>query len=89
MDVENQRQIELRADYSYPSGITEISADNRFLLAVNDNAVKVWDLPSGSLRHAMFPPKAIFDGAQFRRTVRCLSLDMETIMKCAASVLVR
>ena len=57
-DVEEQRQIELRADYSSLLARTLITADNRFLLSVNDFAVKVWDLHSGSLRHAIFPTKS-------------------------------
>ena len=57
-DVEEQQQIELRADYSSFFARTHISADNRFLLGVHSDSVKVWNLPSGSLRHAIFPTKS-------------------------------
>jgi len=61
-NVEGNHRIDLRADYLYSSALVrEISADNRSLLTVNDYAVKIWDVPSQSLRRVIFPTKSTFE----------------------------
>ena len=59
-DIEHNRRLALWADY--PSGYDwELSPDGRSLVMVNSAMMKIWDVPSGSLRKVIVPHSRTFN----------------------------
>ena len=52
-DLKQNRQLRLWADYG-GGGWSRLSPDGRSLVEVNSNLIKIWDVPTSSLRHVVF-----------------------------------
>ena len=67
-DMKQNRQLRLWADYG-GGGRSKLSPDGRSLVEVNNTLIKIWDVPSGSLR------QIVFEGMQNYRQTLAISAD--------------
>ena len=67
-DMKQIRQLRLWADHG-GGGWSKLSPDGRSLVEVKDTLIKIWDVPSGSLR------KTVFEATQNYRRTLAISAD--------------
>ena len=68
-DLKQNRQLRLWADYGGAGWSSKLSPDGRSLVQVYDTLIKIWDVPSRSLRHV------VFEGTQNYRKTLAISPD--------------
>ena len=68
-DLKQNRQLRLWADYGGTGWSSKLSPDGKSLVEVRQTLIKIWDVPSGTLRHV------VFEGTQNYRQTLAISPD--------------
>ncbi len=68
-DLKQNRQLRLWADYGGTGWSSKLSPDGKSLVEVRRTLIKIWDVPSGTLRHV------VFEGTQNYRQTLAISPD--------------